>query len=752
MKTYRLILFCTLVASILLSSCTSNPQPATPTASLVETPATLLPVPQVRTTHIPPAIATGKAYLEAWQAEDYYTMYSLLTHESQQAITVEDFRQKYLNIANETALKEMSYEILSEDHLDGSHARLDYRVNLVSNLIGTLARETQMNFIQEDGQWRIQFDPVMILPELAGGNNIRMDLNPPTRAPIYDRNGNMLAGQEDAVSIGIYPDYIDPENSDGLFGLLSRASGLTSTEIRRRVENADPGEYIPLGQVVQKDASGILYTLSQYGSVILTNYTSRYYPLNGAGPHLVGYVRALDPEELNEYRRLGYRTDEKVGRKGIERWGENALVGQHGGTLYQLDAGGVPVAELGSTPAEPGEAIYTTIDRDFQVGIQEALRGFRGAAAVIERDTGRVLALASSPGFDPNAFQVENYNWWATLPGVVNDPDLPEFNRASQGLYPLGSVFKVITTAAALESGLYPPDYPYDCQYEFTELVGLPLYDWTWQKFQKDGKTLPTGPLKSLAEGLMRSCNPLFWHLGKGLYDAGKTTAVSDMARAFGLGTLTGIEVVEERPGNVPDPQSVVDAVNLAIGQGDLQVTPLQVANFMAALGNGGNLFKPQAIEKIVSQDGTVTSEFKPEILGSLPLKPENLKIIQDAMLGVTTSNRPRGTAYQVFNGFNIPVYGKTGTATSQTQDPHAWFAAYTNLGRENRPDIAIAVIAENAGEGSEIAAPIVRRIIELYFQGRPGRLYPWEAAVGVTKTPTPLFSETPTPEEGVEP
>ncbi len=640
---------------------------------------------------------------------------------------------------------------LARELLDENSAQVKYRITLSSNIVGDLVRETQLNLKLEDGRWQVDYQDASILPELAGDNTLRMDLDPPTRAPIFDRNGALLAGLAEATSIGLIPDYIDPENSDGLFGLLSWASGLTSAEIRSRVENSNPGDYIALGQVDTQASSNLLSALSRYGAVVLTNYTSRFYPNNGVAPHLVGYVRSLDQEELANYRRLGYRTDEKVGRKGIERWGEDILIGEHGGTLYQLDPQGIPVAELGSTPADPGSAIYTTIDREFQSGVQEALRGFNGAAVVLERDTGRVLALASSPGFDQNSFQTENYNWWVTLPGVVNNQNIPEFNRASQGLYPLGSVFKIITMAAALESGLYPLDYQYDCQYVFDELPGLPLYDWTYSHFLEDGETPPTGKLNSIAEGLIRSCNPLFWHLGKGLFDAGKTTAISDMARKFGLGAATGIETVEEQPGNILDPQNVIEAVNNAIGQGDVQVTPLQVARFVAALGNGGTLFRPQAIEKIVKPDGTTTFEFKPDPAGALDLKPETLQAIQDAMLGVVKSKKPRGTAYLVFNGFNTPVYGKTGTATSQTQDPHAWFAGYTDAGRTDKPDIAIAVLAENAGEGSEIAAPIFRRIVELYFQGHAARLYPWEAAFGVTKTPTSLYTETPTPEEVTE-
>jgi penicillin-binding protein 2 len=477
-------------------------------------------------------------------------------------------------------------------------------------------------------------------------------------------------------------------------------------------------------------------------------YNTRLYT-NGVAPHAIGYISSIQKDESDQYLRLGYSPAARIGRIGIEKWAENYLAGKTGGTLYIAGKDGTIISALGKSDPKPASSIRLTIDKNLQYQAQKAIEGFRGAIVVLERNNGKVLAMASSPGYDPNFFDPNNDNNETGVAALVNDATTPLINRATQSKYPLGSVFKVITFSAALESGTYTPDTKRDCPYEFTELADKVRYDWTWEHFQDEllatgeGKTRPSGML-TLSDGLMRSCNPWFWHIGKDLYDQGRVTAIADMARGFGLGATTGIGEIEEDAGTIINPPGEVEAVNQAIGQGDVQVTPLQVARMMAAIGNGGTLYRPQLVEEMTDANGIVTQIFKPDANSKpLPITHNTLIALQQAMLKVIREHR--GTAYPRFQGItaNIAIYGKTGTAESGNGRSHAWFAGYTDAQNPDLPDIAIAVIAENAGEGSQVAAPMFKRIVETYFTGNPRSPYPWETSIGVTRTPTEPITPT---------
>ncbi len=735
MKFWRMIL----ILAFLVTGC--SPKAGTEPTPNGAAPVDTLPTPEVVTTRVPDPESAAKYFLDAWKTEDYSKMYSVLTQLSKDAINQDDFTAKYKDIAINMTMQSLDYTILSS-LTNPTRSQVAYRITYKTVLLGEIQRDITMYLDQEKGYWLVEWEDGLILPELKGGNRLSLDVKIPARGNIYDLNGAAIAAQTDAVALGLVPTNILPDSEGNLLLWLSRMTGIPAPWIRSRYFGTE-NYYIMVGETTNDRYLDYAGALANTSGALITPYNTRFYYEGGVAPQTTGYVQLVPAEELDEYRRKGYLGDEKVGVSGIEGWGEDKLAGTHGGNLYVIDPQGQIVTRLASVEPVKSQSIYTTLNKDLQVGMQQALAGFAGSAVVLERNTGRVLAMASVPDFDPNLFDPNNVNF-QFLGQALSDPRQPLVNRATQGQYPLGSVFKIITMATALESKLYTKESTLNCTSDFTELPDVVLYDWTYKK------ELPASGMLNLQEGLMRSCNPWFWHIGLDLFRKGLGTAIPDMARGFGLGSATGIDAVAEDVGNIPNVETEGDATNIAIGQGTLLVTPLQVANFVAAVGNGGTLYTPQIIEKIAPPDGDPTFEFKPEVRGKLPVSPENLKVIQEAMRMVVAA--PRGTAHRTFTGMQIPIYGKTGTAeTSVGDQSHAWFAGYTDANNPAKPDIAVVVMLEFQGEGSEWSAPIFRRIVELYFNGQISRVYPWETTYYVTETPT-LPGGTATPEPSATP
>ncbi len=738
-----------LILGIILAGCTRPTSRPTPTAlpSPSRTPVDVVPL----VTRTPDAAAAVSAFLDKWKAEDYESMYAMLTKASQAAIKKEDFIARYTDVATQSAMAKdgVDYQIAGETK-STTEATVEYTSTLHSVLVGDLRRGMKANLAMEDGAWHLQWDEGLILPELKGGNRLQMDSSAPERGNIYDRNGNVLVSQSEAVAIGLITADIPVDNDEEVANTIHRVLGIDPGWLIAKIDGYRPqNQYLGLGDLSIEDYNKYEGQLSGLPGIYLSNFTARYYRSTGTisyAAHATGFRSLIQADEVNEFVRQGYKQSDYVSRMGMELWGDPYLGGQRSAVLYLVDPSGNILSELARKEGSPSQDIYTTLDINLQRGAQEAIAGFQGAVVVMERNSGRVLALASSPSFDPNLYVPDNYNSPWLINGLYADTR-PEYNRATRGQYPLGSVFKIITMSAALKSGLYTADTTYECGYEFTELPDRVLYDWTWDHYQKDGKTKPSGTL-TLPEGLMRSCDPYFYSIGLHLFGQGMGGLVSEMAKGFGLGQKTGIYGLvpsEEEAGQVVVPASALDATNQAIGQGDLMVTPLQVADFVAAVGNGGTLYRPSLIEKIAPPNGQPTYVYTDTVRGTLPISGTMLSLVQNAMVSVIKNSH--GTAYDKFGGFGISVAGKTGTAQTSLSEPHAWFVAYSNANIANKPDIAVAVILEYQGEGSDWAAPVTRRVLEDYFYGRPQALYPWESSIGVVKSPTPEVTDTSAPE-----
>jgi penicillin-binding protein 2 len=326
--------------------------------------------------------------------------------------------------------------------------------------------------------------------------------------------------------------------------------------------------------------------------------------------------------------------------------------------------------------------------------------------------SGAIHALVSHPRFKPAVF-ITGFDVEAWTELYTNE-SRPLLNRASQGLYPPGSIFKIVTMSAGLEALDLKPEQSFGCTGEWDGL-GKEFVKKCW---------LETGHGKiNLLDGLTQSCDVVFYEVGLALHQK-DPQLLPDWARAFGLGAPTNILGVEESTGVVPDnawkqanfsqPLFDGDAVNSAIGQGFMLSTPLQVARLLAAIGNGGRLLRPRIIDRIITVDGA-EQVFEPEVVGALPLFPESLALVRGSLEAVVSG--ARGTARQAFEGITYTVAGKTGTSESGQEEPHAWFAGYAPA---DNPRVAVAVILEHAGEGSKEAAPLFRQVVEAFFD--------WEA------------------------
>jgi len=721
-----------LLVAILVAAC----QNVTPTPEIVveDTPtAQPLPTAEIQVTSVPDAEAAVETFLTAWGESRYAEMHDMLTALAKDANPLEDFTKRYNNVSLAMALTDIDYQIFSVMTTTSS-AQIVYRVTMASNLIEQYTTgDMLMDLVLEDGEWKIEWHDGLIMPQLRGGNRLMADVSVPARGDIYGANGEIFAAQTKAYAIGIQPDRIQNEGS--MLSELSRIFGMPTADIQQLFEYARGTDwYVAVGDAPAEKVDQRLTQIYAAGGVWLNEFTARYYYAGESAAQVIGYVQPIPQESLDDYRAQGYVGSEVVGMSGIEKGSEVQLRGQRGADLYVVNPDGQVIDRLGHTDSYPALSVTTTLDFDFQEAVQRAMSGKTGAIVVLERDTGRVLAMASSPTFNPNLFNADNVNRNYQLNQMLSNPDRPTINRATQSGYPLGSVYKIITMAAALESGLFQNESMYYCGYTFEDLPGQVFYDWTWER-----GIAASGDL-NLQEALMRSCNIYFYHIGLDLYRKNFPDMVSDMAKGFGLGSRTGIAGIDEAAGNVPEPQNEGDAVQLAIGQGTLQVTPLQVATFIAALGNGGTLYQPQLVEQYTDVNGNAVSTFTPIVNGQLPISEDTLNSITEAMRWVT--GQPRGTAWGTFSTLRYPVYAKTGTAQTSVTRPHSWFAGYTDANIPGKPDIAIAVIAEYAGEGSEVAAPIFRRVVELYFEGRATRVYPWESRVWVTQTPTLLDIE----------
>lgn len=553
------------------------------------------------------------------------------------------------------------------------------------------------------------------LKKVADENRIRRITAQAPRGIMYDRQRAVLADNRPSFALSVIP--YEYTNAKDATPLLASITGESQQDIERMIKSGEEFPYTPVRikrDIDQATIAKVQERKYYLPGVIIEAVPVRYYPNKQLSAHLLGYVGRISEEEYAVRKEKGYHPNDLIGKDGLEREWETYLRGQDGGREVEVNALGEEVGILGDQAAIPGNALGLTLDAALQKAAEDAITAQiatskmigepakGGAVLVLNVKNGAVLAMASNPAYDPNVFAGGiGYKDWNDL---ITNPNNPLSNRTIQNSYPPGSVFKIVTAAAALDTGLTTPDEIIEDK-GFYVLSGWKFYGW---------EVKGLGPL-TIVDALAKSSDPFFYEMGRRL---GADTLAS-YALTFGFGSKSGIKLAGEDSGLVPTEEWKLktyqeewlpgETLIAAIGQGYYNATPMQQALLLMAVANGGIVYKPMLVDRVFSPDGTVKQTLEAEILRTIYLKPETWESIRRGLEAVVS----RGTGAAVFQGFSKPVAGKSGSAETGRGTTHSWFACYTPA---DNPEIAVVAFVEDGGEGSVAAAPIARKVLEAYF------------------------------------
>jgi penicillin-binding protein 2 len=562
--------------------------------------------------------------------------------------------------------------------------------------------------------WNLQIREGPYYRDLSENNRTRSVIMEPARGLIYDRNGVLLANN--VPSFTLYVSLEDVTDREGLIRQLTNLLGLDEALIRKKL-TARGSKQLPRkvkDRLTLREATLIESHRLDLPGVMVQVESQRNYPGGTTASHLLGYVGEVSPEQLEKPEFSELHQGSVVGQYGVEKFFDRLMRGQAGQKSIEVDAIGHEKRTVVVEQPHAGDNLYLTIDVQLQKVAENLLGEESGAIVALDPRTGDVLAMASRPGFDPNVLSRElTPKQWAE---IVQDEGRPLNNRASQGQYPPGSVFKVMMAAAALETKTVTPSTTIFCNggYQF----GRRLYhDW---KAGGHGSV-------DLRHALVQSCDVYFYTVGQRM---GIETMAS-FAHQFGLGEETGIELPSERIGIVPseawkrkaknEPWLPGETISASIGQGYVNVTPLQMASLIGTVANDGAMFRPRLVQAVMDRATGELQRRPAELKRTLKLRPGILPVIKDALAGVVKE----GTATKAQSAL-VTIAGKTGTAqmtalrTGPEKDipkkfrDHAWFVAFAPV---EAPTIAVAVLGEHMGHGGSASAPLAKELIETYVK-----------------------------------
>jgi penicillin-binding protein 2 len=592
--------------------------------------------------------------------------------------------------------------------------------------VAILGRLFYLQVVQGDSFYRVTSDSI-----------VRTEILPAVRGQIRDRKGRVLATVRPSYNLYVTPRLLTSEGFAHLRTTLGM-NGDEAMDVWERIQGAPAADTGPgaaaarekerpvlLAEDISREAMASIETGLEVPGVKIVSVPRRSYPQGALAAHVLGFMNEVSADELRTKKDEGYRAGDLIGRTGIERQWEGYLRGRTGFQKIVVDRRGLPKPDIHeitdgpiSQPAVPGNHLVLTLDIDVQRITERALRNASAAAAVVlDVDTGRVLAMVSKPGFDPN--EMSGHLTPDAEQRILTDRFHPLRDKTLTETYFPGSTFKAVAALAALEDKLVTPEDRTKCHGSFE--IG-----------RRNFRCTKTHGVVALYDAIVQSCNVYFYELGA---RPGMMDRLAKYAADLGLGAPTGLGLNGEEGGFVPTEQwyrdqkrdnpksegfQVGHALNAVIGQGSTRVTLVQMAALYAAIANGGKLWLPQIVDHVEAPDGQVLEEFPPRVRREIAVSPENLAFVRQALVGVV--NEPKGTAFKV-RSKEIEIAGKTGTAqvhgrksdTAGTYEgtEHAWFVGFAPAGR---PRIALAVIVEHGGHGGEVAAPLAVEIVNNYF------------------------------------
>jgi penicillin-binding protein 2 len=586
--------------------------------------------------------------------------------------------------------------------------------------LGLAGRLFYLQVVEGDAFFRMTSDSI-----------VKTESLPAVRGQVRDRKGRVLATVRPSYNVYVTPRQVTNESFSRLRQLLGMNGDQANDaweKIQGTPRNAKVAERpVLVAEDVSREAMAAIETGVDLPGVKIVSAPRRSYPNGSTAAHVLGFMNEISADELRAKKDEGYRPGDLIGRAGIERQWDGYLRGHAGFAKVVVDRRGLPkpdikdVVEGPSTQAAvPGNNVVLTLDLDLQKAAERALRTVAAAGAVvIDVETGRILAMVSSPAFDPN--EMSGHLTPDAEQRLLHNRYKPLHDKTVGETYYPGSTFKAVSAIAALEDRLVTPEDKSTCRGGF-DLA---------KHFFRCTKTHQT---VNLYEAIVQSCNVYFYELGA---RPGMMDRLAKYGADMGLGAPTGLGLNSEEGGFLPTEEwyreqkrknpkaegfQVGHSVNAVIGQGSTRVTLLQMATMYAAIANGGKLWLPQLVERIESPDGKVLEEFAPRVRRELAVSPETLAIVRQGLVGVV--NEPKGTAFRA-RPKDIEVAGKTGTAQVRSGraeggyefNTHAWFVGFAPAGR---PRIAFAVLVEHGGHGGDVAAPLAVDMVQAYFENAP--------------------------------